>query len=73
MIQPERPWWDHGTQGSAFEAPAAPGVDGTSHGTWRVRYGGLPKTRLDHAYMACAPNLLRLEAYWTSMPLDRAK
>jgi hypothetical protein len=52
------------------------GVEGTihqaaSHGARRARYRGLPKTRLDHAYMACALNLLRLHAYWTSTPLDR--
>ena len=31
-----------------------------SHGARRARYRGLPKTRLDHVYMACALNLLRL-------------
>jgi hypothetical protein len=45
-------------------------VEGTMHqaarhGARRARYRGLPKTRLDHAHMACALNLLRLEAYWT--------
>ena len=54
------------------------GVEGTihqavSHGARRARYRGLPKTRLDHAYMACALNLLRLEAYWTGTPLDRQR
>ena len=49
-----------------------------SHGARRARYRGLPKTRLDHlymacAYMACALNLLRLEAYWTGTPLDRQR
>jgi hypothetical protein len=52
------------------------GVEGTmhqaaSHGARRARYRGLPKTRLDHAYMAVALNLLRLEAFWTGTPLDR--
>ena len=42
-----------------------------SHGARRARYRGLPKTRLDHVYMAVALNLLRLEAYWTGTPLDR--
>ena len=32
-----------------------------------------PRTRLDHVYMACALNLLRLEAYWTGTPLDRQR
>jgi transposase len=54
------------------------GVEGTmhqatSHGARRARYRGLPKTRLDHTYMACALNLLRLEAYWTGAPLDRRR
>jgi transposase len=54
------------------------GVEGAmhqaaSHGARRARYRGLPKTRLDHIYMACALNLLRLEAYWTSTPLDRQR
>ena len=54
------------------------GVEGTmhqatSHGARRARYRGLPKTRLDHVYMACALNLLRLEAFWTGTPLDRRR
>jgi hypothetical protein len=40
-----------------------------SHGARRAR--GLPKTCLDHLYMACALNLLRPHAYWTGTPLDR--
>ena len=53
-------------------------VEGTmhqavSHGARRARYRGLPKTRLDHVYMACALNLLRLHAYWTGTPLDRRR
>jgi Transposase DDE domain len=44
-----------------------------SHGARRARYRGLPKTRLDHLYMACALNLLRLHAYWTGTPLDRQR
>ena len=54
------------------------GVEGTmhqatSHGARRARYRGLPKTRLDHLYMAVALNLLRLEAFWTGTPLDRRR
>jgi len=54
------------------------GVEGTthqaiSHGARRARYRGLPRTRLDHVYMACALNLLRLHAYWTGTPLDRRR
>ena len=54
------------------------GVEGTmhqatAHGARRARYRGLAKTRLDHVYMACALNLLRLEAYWNGTPLDRRR
>jgi hypothetical protein len=54
------------------------GVEGTmhqaaSHGARRARYRGLPKTRLDHACMACALNLLRLEAFWNGTPPDRQR
>ena len=54
------------------------GVEGTmhqatAHGARRARYRGLPRTRLDHVYMACALNLLRLQAYWTGTPLDRQR
>ena len=54
------------------------GVEGTmhqatSHGARRARYRGQPKTSLDHAYMAVALNLLRLEAFWTGTPLDRRR
>jgi transposase len=66
--------------GISFQASYArrAGVEGTmhqaaSHGARRARYRGLPKTRLDHAYMACALNLLRLEAFWTGTPLDRQR
>ena len=54
------------------------GVEGTmhqaaSHGARRARYRGLAKTRLDHVFMACALNLLRLEAFWNGTPLDRLR
>jgi transposase len=54
------------------------GVEGTmhqatSHGARRARYRGLPRTRLDHAFMAVALNLIRMEAYWTATPLDRQR
>lgn len=54
------------------------GVEGTmhqaaSHGARRARYRGLPKARLDHAFMAVALNLLRLNAYWNGHPLDRSR
>jgi len=54
------------------------GVEGTihqavAHGARRARYRGLPKTRLDHVFMACALNLPRLEAFWNGTPLDRRR
>ena len=54
------------------------GAEGTmhqaaSHGARRARYRGLTKTRLDHAFMAAALNLLRLHAYWNGTPLDRQR
>jgi transposase len=54
------------------------GVEGTMHqaasrGARRARYCGLRKTRLDHAFMAVALNLLRLNAYWNGNPLDRTR
>jgi transposase len=54
------------------------GVEGAmnqaiSHGARRARYRGLPKTQLEHAYMATALNLIRLYAYWTGNPLDRQR
>jgi transposase len=65
---------------TAFQADYArrAGIEGTihqatSHGARRARYRSLPKTRLDHAYMACALNLLRLHAYWTGTALDRRR
>jgi hypothetical protein len=42
-----------------------------SFGARRARHRGLPKTRFDHVYMACALNLLRLHAYLVGTPLDR--
>jgi hypothetical protein len=66
--------------GTSFHAGYArrAGIEGTihqatSHGARRARYRSLPKTRLDHAYTACALNLIRLHAYWTGTPLDRQR
>lgn len=52
------------------------GIEGTMaqaarRGARRARYRGLPKTRLEHAFMAVALNLIRLHAYWTGTPLNR--
>jgi Transposase DDE domain len=50
------------------------GVEGTaSHSARRSRYRGLPKTSLDHVYLATPLNLLRLEAFWTGTPLGRQR
>ena len=65
---------------TSFQADYArrAGIEGTmhqatAHGARRARYRGLAKTRLDHVYMACALNVLRLEAYWNGTPLDRRR
>ncbi|HEV2260662.1 MAG TPA: IS1182 family transposase [Streptosporangiaceae bacterium] len=53
------------------------GIEGTisqaTHvtGIRRARYLGLPKTSLEHNIAATAINLIRLDAWWTSTPLDR--
>jgi hypothetical protein len=55
------------------------GIEGTisqaTHvtGIRRARYLGLPKTRLEHNIAATAINLIRLNAWWTSTPLDRTR
>ena len=54
------------------------GIEGTmhqaaSHGARRARYRGLAETRLGHAFMAVALNLLRLSACWNGNPLDRSR
>ena len=66
------------TRSFAADYARRAGVEGTmgqavSHGARKARYRGLVKTRLDHAYMATALNLLRLEAYWNGTPLDRRR
>lgn len=55
------------------------GVEGTiwqaTHvtGLRTARYHGLAKTRLEHHAAAAAINLIRLDAWWTSRPLDRTR
>lgn len=55
------------------------GVEGTigqaTHitGIRHARYRGLPKTRLEHTIAATAINLIRLDAWWTSTPLERTR
>ncbi|MCX4573178.1 hypothetical protein OHB41_08280 [Streptomyces sp. NBC_01571] len=42
-------------------------------GIRRARYRGLPKVRLQHAFSATALNIVRLDAHWTTGPLDRTR
>jgi transposase len=42
-------------------------------GIRRARYLGLAKTTLEHNIAAAAVNLIRLDAWWTSTPLDRGR
>jgi len=55
------------------------GVEGTiaqaTHvtGIRRARYLGLPKTTFEHNAAATAINVIRLDAWWTSTPLDRTR
>jgi transposase len=67
-----------GTKSFQADYARRAGVEGTMHqaasrGARRARYRGLRKTCLDHAFMAVALNLLRLNAYWNGNPLDRAR
>lgn len=54
------------------------GVEGTINqavdlGIRRARYRGIEKTRLQHVFIACAINLIRLNAYWNGHTLDRTR
>lgn len=54
------------------------GVEGTinqalDHGLRRARYRGIGKTRLQHVFIACAINLIRLDAHWNGHMLDRTR
>ena len=54
------------------------GVEGTINqavdlGIRRARYRGIDKTRLQHVFIACAINLIRLDAYWNGHLLDRTR
>lgn len=42
-------------------------------GTRRSRYRGLAKTHLQHVYSAIGLNLIRLDAYFNGLPLDRTR
>jgi transposase len=54
------------------------GVEGTINqavdlGIRRARYRGIDKTRLQHIFIACGINLIRLDAYWNGHMLDRTR
>nr|WTB34865.1 transposase [Streptomyces sp. NBC_00830] len=65
--------------GSLWFIKAGAGVEGTINqalditGIRRARYRGLPKVRLQHAFSATALNVIRLDAHWTTDPLDRPR
>jgi hypothetical protein len=41
--------------------------------TRHARYRGLAKTHLEHIYSAVALNLIRLDAWFNGLPLDRTR
>jgi transposase len=54
------------------------GAEGTINqavalGIRHTRYRGIDKTRLQHVLIACAINLIRLNAYWNGHMLDRTR
>jgi hypothetical protein len=55
-----------GVEGTIRQATAVTGIR-------TARYRGLPKTSLEHAAAATAINLIRLDAWQTSKPLDRTR
>ena len=68
--QAGQPWKDRykiraGVEGTIRQATHVTGIR-------TARYRGLPKTSLEHAAAAAAINLTRLDAWWTSNPLDPA-
>jgi len=42
-------------------------------GTRRARYHGLARTRVEHVFTAVAVNLIRLDAHWNGIPLQRTR
>jgi hypothetical protein len=55
-----------GVEGTIRQAVA---VTDTRH----ARYRGLAKTHLEHVYSAVALNLIRLDAWFNGLPLDRRR
>ena len=69
--QTAREWKDRyairaGVEATIRQATAVTGIR-------TARYRGLPKTSLEHAAAATAINLIRLDAWHTSKPLDRTR
>jgi len=69
--QSTQPWKNR----YAIRAGAESTIRQATHttGIRTARYLGLPKTRLEHAAAAAAVNLIRLDAWWTTNPLDPAQ
>jgi hypothetical protein len=58
---------------------ARAGIEGTISqavtiaGGRRARYTGIDKVHLEHAFAATAVNLIRLDVWWTGIPLQRTR
>jgi hypothetical protein len=69
--QAGRQWQDKykiraGVEGTIRQAVAVTGLR-------RARYRGIDKVHLEHVFSAVALNLIRLDAWWNSRPLDRGR
>ena len=69
--QDTRQWKDRykaraGVEGTMYQATHVTGIR-------RARYLGLDKTRLEHLAAATALNVIRLDAWYSSRPLDRGR
>jgi transposase/IS5 family transposase len=69
--QDSKEWREDYKRRAGCEATISQAV--TVTGARRARYRGLEKTRLEHACMAAALNLYRLDAYWNDTPIDRTR
>jgi transposase len=69
--QNTRHWQEDYKRRAGIEATISQAITVTS--CRRARYRGLAKTRLEHAYLAVALNLRRLDAYWNDTPIDRTR
>ncbi len=69
--QTSKQWQDKykiraGVEGTVRQAVAVTGLR-------RARYRGIEKVHLEHVFSAVALNLIRLDAWWNSHPLDRGR